>query len=71
MCFAEAALKSWFCDFLSYWFHQFKIPNILTRALVVAIPKSMKLIGEPKELLTNISALCLRTQSLRGLSTAM
>jgi len=43
-----SALKSWFCDFLNSCMRQFKIPKIWRRALVVAIPKPEKPLGDPK-----------------------
>ena len=52
---AGAALKSWLHDFISSCLHQLKIPKIWRRVLVVAIPKAH---GGPKELSTDISALC-------------
>ena len=55
---AGAALKSWLRDFLSSCLHRLKIPKISRRALVVAIPKLAKPVGGPKELSTDISALC-------------
>ena len=45
---AEAALKSWLGDFLSSCLHGLKIPKIWKRALVVAIPKTMKPVENPK-----------------------
>ena len=54
---AGAALKSCLRDFLSSCLHRLKIPKIWRRALVVAIPKTRKARGGPKELLTDISAL--------------
>ena len=45
---AEAALKSWLCDFLSSCLRRIKIPNIWRRALLVAIPKPMKPVRHPK-----------------------
>jgi len=35
---AGSALKSCFCDFLSSWMRQLKIPKIWRRALIVAMP---------------------------------
>ena len=43
-----AGLKSWLRDFLSSCLRQFKIPKIWRRALVVAIPKPGKPVGDPK-----------------------
>ena len=45
---AGAALKSWLHDFLSSCLRRFKIPKIWRRALVVAIPKPAKPVGDPK-----------------------
>ena len=45
---AGAALKSWLCGFLSSCLHHLKIPKIWRRALVVAIPKPMKPVEDPK-----------------------
>ena len=45
---AGAALKSWLRDFLSSCLRRLKIPKIWRRALVVAIPKSAKPVGDPK-----------------------
>ena len=45
---AEAALKSWLSDFLSSCLRRLKIPKIWRRALVVAIPKPAKPVGDPK-----------------------
>ena len=44
---AGSALKSWFCDFLNSCMRQLKIPKIWRRALVVAIPKPEKQLGDP------------------------
>ena len=43
-----ADLKSWLHDFLSSCFRLLKIPKIWRRALVVAIPKPTKPVGDPK-----------------------
>ena len=53
---AGAALKSWLRDFLSSCLRQLKI-KIWRRALVVAIPKPTKPMGDP-ELSADMSALC-------------
>ena len=45
---AGAALKSWLRDFLSSCLRRLKIPKIWIRALVVAIPKPGKSVGDPK-----------------------
>ena len=45
---AGAALKSWLRDFLSSCLRRLKIPKIWRRALVVAIPKPAKPVGEQK-----------------------
>ena len=54
---AGAALKSWFRDFLSYCLRRLKISKIWRRALVVAIPKPGKPVGNPKSY-RPISLLC-------------
>ena len=43
-----AALKSWLRDFISSCLRRLKIPKIWRRALVVAIPKPAKPVGDPK-----------------------
>jgi len=43
-----SALKSWFCDFLTSCMHQLKILKIWRRALIVAILKPEKPLGDPK-----------------------
>ena len=45
---AGAALKSWLRDFISSCLRRLKIPKIWRRALVVAIPKPGKPVGEPE-----------------------
>ena len=45
---AGAALKSWLRDFLSSCLHRLKIPKIWRRALVVAISKPTKPVGDRK-----------------------
>ena len=65
---AGAALKSWLRDFLSSCLCQLKIPKIWRRALVVAIPKPGKSVGDPKSYWP-ISLLCSPTRSPRSLST--
>ena len=65
---AGAALKSWLRDFLSSCLHRLKIPKIWRRVLVIAIPKSMKPMRDPKSYQL-ISLLCVPTRSSRGLST--
>ena len=54
---AEAALKFWLRDFLSSCLRRLKIPKIWRRALVVAIPKPVKPVGDPKSY-RPISLLC-------------
>ena len=54
---AGAALKSWLSDFLTSCLHRLKIPKIWRRALVVAIPKPAKPMGDPKSY-RPISLLC-------------
>ena len=65
---AGAALKSWLYGFLSSCLHHLKIPKIWRRALVVAIPKPMKPVEDPKSYRL-ISLLCVPTRSSRGLFT--
>ena len=45
---AGLALKSWFSNFLTSCMCKLKIPNIIRRALIVAIPKPEKPPGDPK-----------------------
>ena len=45
---AGAALKSWLRDFISSCLRRLKIPKIWRKALVVAIPKPTKPVGDPK-----------------------
>ena len=45
---AGAALKSWLRDFLSSFLRRLKITKIWRRALVVAIPKPAKSVGDPE-----------------------
>ena len=54
---AVAALKSWLRDFFSSCLRRLKISKILRRALVVAIPKPGKPVGDPKSY-QPISLLC-------------
>ena len=54
---AGATLKSWLCDFFSSCLRRLKIPKIWRRALVVAIPKPAKPLGDPKSY-RPISLLC-------------
>ena len=65
---AESALKSWFCDFLSSSMRHFKIPKVWRRALIVAIPKPEKPLGDPN---SNhpISLLCVLFKISRNSST--
>ena len=46
--YARAALKSWLRDFISSCLRRLKISKIWRRALVVAIPKPGKPVGDPK-----------------------
>ena len=57
---AGAALKSWLRDFLSSCLRRLKIPKIWRRALVVAMPKPGKPVGDPKSY-RSISLLCVPT----------
>jgi len=63
---AGSALNSWFCDFLSNCMRQLKIPKIWRRALVVAIPKPEKPLGDPKSY-RPISLLCVLFKILERL----
>ena len=63
---ARAALKSWLCDFISSCLCRFKIPKIWRRALVVAIPKPGKPMGDPKSYQL-ISLLCVPYKILERL----
>ena len=63
---AGAALKSWLRDFLSSCSHRLQIPKIWRRALVVAIPKPMKPVGDPKSY-RPISLLCVPYKILERL----
>ena len=63
---AGAALKSWLCGFLSSCLHHLKIPKIWRRALVVAIPKPMKPVEDPKSY-RPISLLCVPYKILERL----
>ena len=63
---AGAALKSWLCGFLSTCLHHLKIPKIWRRALVDAIPKSMKPVEDPKSY-SPISLLCVPYKILERL----
>ena len=62
---AGAALKSWLRNFLSC-LRRFKIPKIWRRALVVAIPKPAKPVGDPKSYQL-ISLLCVPYKILEKL----
>ena len=61
-----AALKSWLRDFLSSGLRQLKISKIWRRALVVAIPKPGKPVGDPKSY-RPISLLCVSYNILERL----
>ena len=63
---AGAALKSWLRDFLSFCLRRLKIPKIWKRALVVAIPKPTKPVGNPKSY-RPISLLCVPYKILERL----
>ena len=63
---AGAALKSWLRDFLSSCLRRLKIPKIWRRALVVAIPKPAKPVGDPKSY-GQISLLCVPYKILERL----
>jgi len=63
---AGSALKSWFYDFLNSCMRQLKIPKIWRIALVVAIPKPEKPLGDPKSY-RPISLLCVSFKILERL----
>ena len=63
---AGTALKSWLRDFLSSCLRRLKIPKIWRRALVVAIPKPGKPVGDPKSY-RPISLLCVPYKILERL----
>ena len=63
---AGAALNSWLRDFLSSCLCRLKIPKIWIRALVVAIPKPAKPVGDPKSY-RPISLLCVPYKILESL----
>ena len=63
---AGAALKSWLRDFLSSCLRRLKIPKIWRKALVVAIPKPAKPMGDPKSY-GSISLLCVLYKILERL----
>ena len=63
---ARAALKSWLRDFTSSCLPRLKIPKIWRRALVVAIPKPGKPVGDPKSY-RPISLLCVSYKILERL----
>ena len=63
---AGAALRSWLRDFLSSCLRQLKIPKIWRKALVVAIPKPMKPVEDPRSY-RPISLLCVPYKILERL----
>ena len=63
---AGATLKSWLRDFISSCLHRLKISKIWRRALVVAIPKPGKPVGDPKSY-RPISLLCVPYKILERL----
>ena len=63
---AGAALKSWLLDFLSSCLRRLKISKIWRKALVVAIPKPGKPVGDPKSY-RPISLLCVPYKILERL----
>ena len=63
---AGVALKSWLRDFLSSCLRRLKIPKIWRSALVVAIPKPTKTVGDPKSY-RPISLLCVPYKILERL----
>ena len=58
--------ESWFCHFLNSCMRQLKFPKIWRRALVVAIPKPEKPLGDPKSY-RPISLLCVPFKILERL----
>ena len=66
MLHAGAALKSWLRDFISSCLSRLKISKIWRRALVVAIPKPAKPVGDPKSY-RPISLLCVPYKILERL----
>ena len=66
---AGAALKSWLRDFFSSCLRRLKIFKIWRRALVVAIPKPTKPMGDPKSY-PPISLLCVLYKILERLICA-
>ena len=66
MLHALAALKSWLRDFVCFCLRRLKIPKIWRRALVVAIPKPAKPVGDPKSY-RPISLLCVPCKILESL----
>ena len=67
-----AALKSWLRDFISSCLCRLKIPKIWRRALVVAIPKPTKPVGDPKSYeYRPISLLCVSYKILQRLIYAL
>ena len=63
---AGASLKSWLRDFLSSCLRRLNFPKIWRRALVVAIPKPTKPLGDPKSY-RPISLLCVPYKILKRL----
>jgi len=63
---AGSALKSWFSNFLTSCMGQLKIPKIWRRALVVAIPKPERPLGDPKSY-RPVSLLCVHLKILERL----
>ena len=59
-------MKSWLRDFLSSWLFRLKIPKTWRRALVVAIPKPIMPVGDPKSY-QPISLLCVSYKILQRL----
>ena len=67
---AGSAHKSWFWDFLSSCMRHFKIPKIWRRALIFAIPKPEKQLGDANRY-RPISLLCVLFEISRDSSTLM
>ena len=66
---ARAALKSWLRDFISSCLRRLKVFKIWRKALVVAIPKPAKPVGDPKSY-RPISLLCVSYKILKRLISA-
>jgi len=63
---AGSALKSWFCNFLTFCMRQLTLPKISRKALIVAIPKPENALGDTKSY-RPISLLCVPFKILERL----